>query len=87
MTWGGGVLDNGDEVTTSVSVEDCVLAARKLVGHENVLSASRMNSTVVLLVSTVDKDRHMVNDSLASSRQTNKKSFYRASLILIKTTW
>ncbi len=35
---------HGVKVASAVSVEDCCLAAGEVVGHENIMSASKMNS-------------------------------------------
>ncbi|KAK3563441.1 hypothetical protein QTP86_028654, partial [Hemibagrus guttatus] len=44
---------HGVRVVTSASVEECSLAAGEVVGHANVVAASQMNSTVVLVLNTV----------------------------------
>ncbi|GAA6089497.1 uncharacterized protein LOC124377357, partial [Tachysurus ichikawai] len=46
---------HGVRVATGASVEDCCHAAGDVVGDENVLAASRMNSAVVLFVSTIER--------------------------------
>lgn len=52
------------------SVEDCVLAVAAVVGHDCILSASKMNSAIVMFLSNVDKVNRVVetgitmNDSL-----------------------
>ncbi len=52
------------------SVEDCVLTVAAVVGHDCILSVSRMNSAIVMFLSNVDKVNRVVetgitvNDSL-----------------------
>ncbi len=52
------------------SVEDCVLAVADVIGHDCILSASRMNSAIVMFLSNIDKVNKVVetgitvNDSL-----------------------
>lgn len=50
------------------SVENCVLAVAAVVVHDCILSASRMNSTIVMFLNNVDKANEavetVVNDSL-----------------------
>ncbi|KAK3533799.1 hypothetical protein QTP70_029509 [Hemibagrus guttatus] len=38
------------------SVGDCCVAVGNVVGHENIVSASRMNSAIVVFLNDVDKD-------------------------------
>ncbi|KAK3507293.1 hypothetical protein QTP70_013556 [Hemibagrus guttatus] len=45
---------HGVRVVTVAGVEECCLAAGEVVGHRNVLAASRMNSALVLFVNTVE---------------------------------
>ncbi|KAG1925667.1 hypothetical protein F2P79_025374 [Pimephales promelas] len=46
---------HGVKVASAVSVEDCCLAAGEVVGHEHIMSASRMNSATVIFLSSVEK--------------------------------
>lgn len=46
---------HGVKVASAVSVESCLA-----VGHENVLSASRMNSAIVIFLSTIEKANELV---------------------------
>ncbi|KAK3531523.1 hypothetical protein QTP70_024911, partial [Hemibagrus guttatus] len=46
---------HGVRVVTGASVEECSLAAGEVVGHANVMVASRMNSAVVLFLNTVER--------------------------------
>ncbi len=41
-------------------VEDCSLAVGTLIGYENILSASRMNSAVVIFVKTIELANQLV---------------------------
>lgn len=51
---------HGVKVTTAVSVEECCLAIGEVVGHEHIMSASRMNSATVVFLSTVEKANEVV---------------------------
>ncbi|KAL2087999.1 hypothetical protein ACEWY4_016827 [Coilia grayii] len=42
------------KIASTASVEDCSLAAGEIVGHENVISASRMNNAVVLFLKSIE---------------------------------
>jgi len=46
------------------SVEDCVLAVAAVVGHECILSASRMNSAIVMFLDNVDKVNQVVENGI-----------------------
>lgn len=46
---------HGIKVDSDVSVEECSLAVGEVVGHEHVVSASRMNRAIVLFLSSVAK--------------------------------
>lgn len=46
---------HGIKVDSDVSVEECGLAVGEVVGHEHVVSASRMNRAIVLFLSSVAK--------------------------------
>ena len=46
---------HGIRVESQVGVEECSLAVGEVVGHEHVLSGSRMNKAIVLFLSSVDK--------------------------------
>lgn len=43
-----------------MSVEDCCLAIGEVVGHESILSASKMNNATVIFLNTVDKVSELV---------------------------
>lgn len=45
---------HGVKVASAVSVEKCCLAVGEVVGHENIMSASRMNNATVVFLSTVE---------------------------------
>ncbi|KAK3562052.1 hypothetical protein QTP86_025970 [Hemibagrus guttatus] len=46
---------HGVRIVCAASVEDCCLAVGNVVGHENIVSASRMNSAIVVFLNDVDK--------------------------------
>ena len=46
---------HGIRVESQVGVEECGLAIGDIVGHEHVLSGSRMNKAIVLFLSSVEK--------------------------------
>lgn len=50
----------GVKVVTSLSVEECCLAVENVVGHESILSASRMNNAIVILLCTVENATELV---------------------------
>ncbi len=43
-----------------ISVEKCCLAVGEVVGHESILSASKMNNAIVIFLSTVEKANELV---------------------------
>lgn len=51
---------HGVKVQCSASVEECSLAIGNVVGHDNVKSASRMNSAIVAFVGTVEEAQTLV---------------------------
>lgn len=51
---------HGVKVESVVSVEDCILAIGEVVGHKNVLAASRMSNAVVCFVNTVENAVNVV---------------------------
>lgn len=51
---------HGVKVASAVSVQSCCLAVGEVVGNKNVLSASRMNSAIVIFLSTVEKANELV---------------------------
>lgn len=64
-----GILNNltrrhGIKIASAVSVEDCCLAVGEVVGHEHIMSASRMNSVTVIFLSSVDKANELVETGI-----------------------
>lgn len=55
---------HGVKVDSPASVEDCSLAVGEEIGHENILSASRMNSAVVVFAKTVDLANQLVQNGI-----------------------
>ena len=51
---------HGVKIQSSASVEECSLAIGDVVGHENVKSASRMNSAIVVFIATIEKARQLI---------------------------
>lgn len=51
---------HGVKIDSVAGVEECSLAVGEEVGHENIVSASRMNSAVVVFVKTVDLANQLV---------------------------
>ena len=41
------------KIASTASMEDCSLVVGEIVGHDNVLSAARMNNAVVLFLRTI----------------------------------
>ncbi|XP_028428823.1 uncharacterized protein LOC114552333 [Perca flavescens] len=52
------------KVAAAASVEECCLAVGEVVGHESVLSASRMNGAVVVFLNSVDKVDEVVEHGI-----------------------
>lgn len=64
-----GVLKNltrrhGVKVAAAVSVEDSCLAMGEVVGHDSILSASKMNSAVVVFLKSVEKANELVEKGI-----------------------
>ncbi len=51
---------HGVKVASAISVEKCCLAVGEVVGHESILSASKMNNAIVIFLSTVEKANELV---------------------------
>ena len=51
---------HGVKIQCSASVEECSLAIGDVVGHENVKSAPRMNSAIVVFIATIEKARQLI---------------------------
>ncbi|KAI2643940.1 Transposon TX1 uncharacterized 82 kDa protein [Labeo rohita] len=58
---------HGVKVVSVVNVEECILAVGDVVGHECVLAASRMNSAIVLFLSSVEKANEVVEKGVIIS--------------------
>lgn len=66
---GSGVFESltrrhGVKVASAVSIEVCCLAAGEVVGFESILSAARMNSAIVIFLSSVEKANELVERGL-----------------------
>lgn len=55
---------HGVKIDSNASVEDCGLAVGEEIGHDNVLSASRMNGAVVVFAKTVDLANQLVQNGV-----------------------
>ncbi|XP_073712913.1 uncharacterized protein [Misgurnus anguillicaudatus] len=55
---------HGVKVASAVSVEDCCLAIGEVIGHENILSASKMNSATVIFLSSIENANNIVETGL-----------------------
>ncbi|KAK3561867.1 hypothetical protein QTP86_017478, partial [Hemibagrus guttatus] len=53
----------------AASVEDCCLAVGNVVGHENIVSASRMNSAIVVFLNDVDKVRKLTQNGIVVNNE------------------
>ncbi|KAM9470587.1 uncharacterized protein Hap1MRO34_019449 [Clarias gariepinus] len=60
---------HGVRVVCAASLEECVLAVGDVVGHENIVSASRMNSAVVVFVNSVDKAVKIVQNGISVNNE------------------
>ncbi|KAK3561865.1 hypothetical protein QTP86_017481 [Hemibagrus guttatus] len=54
---------------SAASVEDCCLAVGNVVGHENIVSASRMNSAIVVFLNDVDKVRKLTQNGIVVNNE------------------
>lgn len=52
------------KIASNASVEVCSLAAGEVVGHDNILSAARMNNAIVLFLDTVELANELVERGL-----------------------
>ncbi|XP_041917891.1 uncharacterized protein LOC121681986 isoform X1 [Alosa sapidissima] len=52
------------KIASNASVEVCSLAAGEVVGHDNILSAARMNNAIVLFLGTVELANELVERGL-----------------------
>lgn len=55
---------HGVKIDSVAGVEECSLAVGEAVGHENIVSASRMNSAVVVFMKTVDLANQLVENGI-----------------------
>lgn len=65
--WGGlGYLTrcHGVKVISSVSVEECCLSVGEVVGHGEFCRRPRLNNTIVMFLSSVDKATKLVEHRL-----------------------
>ncbi|KAK3514023.1 hypothetical protein QTP70_001303 [Hemibagrus guttatus] len=56
-------------IVCAASVEDCCLAVGNVVGHENIVSASRMNSAIVVFLNDVDKVRKLTQNGIVVNNE------------------
>ncbi|KAK3515927.1 hypothetical protein QTP86_004884 [Hemibagrus guttatus] len=56
-------------IVCAASVEDCCLAVGNVVGHENIVSASRMNSAIVVFLNDVDKVRKLTQNGIVINNE------------------
>ncbi|KAL2079064.1 hypothetical protein ACEWY4_024808 [Coilia grayii] len=52
------------KITSPVSIEACSLAIGELIGHPNILSASRMNNAIVLFLKTTELANNLVESGV-----------------------
>ncbi len=52
------------KVASAVSVEVCCLAAGEVVGHEHIVSASKLNSATVIFLNSVEKANELVETGI-----------------------
>ncbi|KAL2096623.1 hypothetical protein ACEWY4_008771 [Coilia grayii] len=52
------------KITSPVSIEACSLAIGELIGHPNILSASRMNNAIVLFLRTIELANDLVESGV-----------------------
>ncbi|KAK3548699.1 hypothetical protein QTP70_017249 [Hemibagrus guttatus] len=57
-------------IVCAASVEDCCLAVGNVVGHENIVSASRMNSAIVVFLNDVEKVRKLTQNGIVVNNET-----------------
>ncbi|KAK3521892.1 hypothetical protein QTP70_019009, partial [Hemibagrus guttatus] len=56
-------------IVCAASVEDCCVAVGKVVGHENIVSASRMNSAIVVFLNDVEKVRKLTQNGIVVNNE------------------
>ncbi|KAK3568157.1 hypothetical protein QTP86_032694, partial [Hemibagrus guttatus] len=57
-------------IVCAASVEECCVAVGNVVGHENIVSASRMNSAIVVFLNDVDKVRKLTQNGIVVNNET-----------------
>lgn len=55
---------HGVKVDSAISVEECSLAIGEVIGPENIISASRMNSAIVVFLKTIDLANLLVESGI-----------------------
>ena len=55
---------HGVKVESRVSIEECSLAVGQVVGHEHVVSGSRMNNAIVLFLSSIEKTHEVIQTGI-----------------------
>lgn len=55
------------KVTSVVGMDECCMAIGDVVGHKSVLSGSRMNSSMVVFLDSVDKANELVKRGIVIS--------------------
>lgn len=55
---------HGIKVASAANVESCCLAVGEVVGYEHILSASRMNSAIVIFLSSIEKANEIVQKGI-----------------------
>ncbi|KAK3570656.1 hypothetical protein QTP86_024770 [Hemibagrus guttatus] len=60
---------HGVRIVCAASVEDCCLAVGNVVGHENIVSASRMNSAIVVFLNDVEKVRKLTQNGIVVNNE------------------
>ncbi|KAK3529635.1 hypothetical protein QTP70_032509 [Hemibagrus guttatus] len=70
----GGVLGWCARVVCSASVEECVLAIGDVVGHENIVAASRMNSAIVVFLNDVAKVTKLTGQRIVINNELKQVS-------------
>jgi len=55
---------HGVKVESRINVEQCCLAVGEIVGHDHIVSASRMNSAIVIFFKTIEKANEVVQSGV-----------------------
>ncbi|KAK3509849.1 hypothetical protein QTP70_014806 [Hemibagrus guttatus] len=66
----GGEASVSCRALCAASVEDCCVAVGNVVGHENIVSASRMNSAIVVFLNDVEKVRKLTQNGIVGNNET-----------------